>query len=165
MDFIAAGGRSKGSLSYKCGCIAVDPRGVPYILYSAGNESTAEMLIAAPNDRVGWKRRPLASQWSDWQIGPAAGMAFDKQGTMFVTATLSRENKSDIVLLVSRDGGDSFSMEYLSSDLPHDRKWWPNLERPTGHNVITKHPGVLFTAGTRGEGNDDILSNDVYWVG
>ena len=92
-------------------------------------------------------------------------MAFDKQGTMFVTATLSCENKSDIVLLVSRDGGDSFSMEYLSSDLPRDRKWWPNLERPTGHNVIVKHPSVLFTAGTRGEGNDDILSNDVYWVG
>jgi len=62
MDFIAAGGRSKGSLSYKCGGIAVDPRGVPYILYSAGNESTAEMLIVAPDDRIGWKRMPLAGQ-------------------------------------------------------------------------------------------------------
>ena len=165
MDVIATGGRAKGLLSYKCGSIAVDPCGVPHILYSAGNGSTAEMLIAVPDDRVGWKRRPLASQWSGWQIGPAAGMAFNKQGTMFVTATLNCENKSNIVLLVSRDGGDNFSMEYLSSDLPRDRKWWPNLERPTGHNVIVKHPSVLFTAGTRGEGNDDILSNDVYWVG
>ena len=78
-------------------------------------------------------------------------MAFDKQGTMFVTATLSRENKSDIVLPVSRGGGDSFSMEHLSSDLPRDRRWWPNLECPTGHNVIAKHPSVLFTAGSRGQ--------------
>ena len=77
-------------------------------------------------------------------------MAFDKQGTMFVTVTLSCENKSDIVLLVSRDG-DSFSMEHLSSDLPRDRRWWPNLECPTGHNVIAKHPSVLFTAGSRGQ--------------
>ena len=84
---------------------------------------------------------------------------------MFVTATLNHENKSDIVLLVSYDGGDSFSMKHLSSHLPHDRKWWPNLERPTGHNVIAEHPGVLFTAGSRGEGNDDILSNNVYWIG
>ena len=169
MDVIATGGGSKGLLSHKCGSIAVNPCGVPYILYSAGNESTAEMIIAASDDRTGWKRTPLAKQmsrqWPDWQIGPAAGMAFDEQGTMFVTATLSREKKSDIVLLVSYDGGDSFSMKHLSNHLPRDRKWWPSLERPTGHNVIAEHPGVLFTAGSRGAGNNDILSNDVYWTG
>lgn len=139
------------------------------ILYSAGNESTAEMIIAASDDRTGWKRTPLAKQiscqWPGWQIGPAPGMAFDEQGTMFVTVTLSREKESDIVLLVSSDGGDSFSMKHLSNHLPRDRKWWPSLERPTGHNVIAEHPGVLFTAGSRGEGNNDILSNDVYWTG
>ena len=40
-----------------------------------------------------------------------------------------------------------------------------NLKRPAGRYVIAERPGVLFTAGTRGEGNDDILSNDVDWVG
>jgi len=85
------------------------------------------MIIAASDDRTGWKRTPLAKQmsrqWPDWQIGPAAGAAFDEQGTMFVTATLSREKESDIVLLVSYDGGDSFSMKHLSNHLPRDRKW------------------------------------------
>ncbi len=165
MDVIATGGLSEGSLSHKCGSIAVDPRGVPYILYSAGNESTSEMLIAAPNDRMGWKQTSLARQWPGWQIGPAANMAFDKQETMFAIAILSRENKSGIVLLVSYDDGDSFSMRHLSSHLPCDCKWWPNLERPTDHNVTTERPGVLFTAGSHREGNDDILSNDVYWIG
>jgi len=32
-----------------------------------------------------------------------------------------------------------------------NRRWWPNLECPTGHNVIAKHPSVLFTAGSRGQ--------------
>ena len=128
------------------------------MLYSASNESMAEMIIAVPDDHIGWKQTPLANQvghqWPDWRIGPAAEMVFNKQGTMFVTATLSSESKSD-----------SFSTEYLSNNLPLDRKWWSNLVRPTGHNVIAKHPSILFTSSIRGAGNNDILSNDVYWVG
>lgn len=169
MDVVAVGGRSKGQLSHKCGSIAVDPDGIPHILYSAGGNSTAEMLIAAPEGRDAWKRTRLAGhvarQWPGWRIGPAAAVVFDKQGTMFITATLSRENESDIVLLESRDAGQTFSLERPGISLPRDRKWWPNLERPTGHNVIAERPGVLFAAGIRGQGNKDVLSNDVYWVG
>ena len=56
-------------------------------------------------------------------------------------------------------------MECLGRYLPQEHKMMSNLKRPTGRYVIAERPGVLFTAGTRGEGNDDILSNDVDWVG
>ena len=92
-------------------------------------------------------------------------MVFNREGMMFVTATLSRDNASDVVFLEPTDGDESFSMERLGRDLPRERKWWPNLERPTGHNLIDGRPGLLFGAGVRGQTNTDILANDVYWLG
>ena len=106
--------------------------------------TNATMDVIATGGRSKKLLSHKSCQWPGWQIGPAPGMAFDEQRTMFVTVTLSREKESDIVLLVSSDGGDSFSMKHLSNHLPRDRKWWPSLERPTGHNVIAEHPGVYF---------------------
>jgi len=91
-------------------------------------------------------------------------MAFNERGTTFIAATLSHEVRTEIVWLESDDGGRTFSVDVPSADAGSDRKWWPNLERPTGHNVIAGRPSLLFAAGVRGEGNTDILTNDVYWA-
>lgn len=169
MDVIASGGRVEGLMSHKCGSVAVDPAGVPHVLYSAGGSGKAEMLIAKPDGRGGWQRRPLAKhvtdKWPGWRIGPAAAMVFNQKAVMFVTATISREEQTEVVRLTSRDQGRSFSMEMVSQGLKGQRKMWPNLEHPTGHNVIANRPGVLFAAGDPGQRNDDILSNNVYWAG
>ena len=168
MDVIAVGGRVDGLLSHKCGSVAVDPEGTPHILYSASNKSTAELLIASPN-RGGWRKTPLANhlqdRWPAWRISPPAMMVFDRHGTMFVITTISHENKRELVMLSSRDQARTFTIEHVSQGIAGDRKMMPSLERPTGHNTVGSPPGLIFTAGTRGEGNDDLLSNAVYWLG
>ena len=83
---------------------------------------------------------------------------------MFVTATISHEDQREIIALTSPDRGRTFTVEHVSQEIVGARKMMPSLERQTGHNTVDS-PGLIFTAGTRGEGNDDILSNSVYWLG
>ena len=166
---LAAGGRVDGMFSHKCGSIAVSPQGVPHILYSASGGSRSEMYIARPRGKSEWQRIPLAAvidkHWPGFRVGPSAQLTFNRQGHLFVTACIGRDARYDVVLLRSTDEGRTISGERLSGGLSRERHWFPNLERPTGHNRVTGTPGVLFTAGIKGAGNTDILSNDVYWCG
>ncbi len=166
IDVIAVGGRSPGKKSHKCGTIAVDRQGTPIIVYSSSGGSIPEMIVATPG-RSGWHRRGLAAamqrHWPGWRIGPAAEVVVNRQGTMYVSATMSQEEQNDIVLIKSADLGQTISVERPAAGVEQKKKWLPNLERPTGHHVVGGRPGVVFTAGTRGKGNGDILANQVFW--
>ncbi|MDP6443207.1 MAG: BNR-4 repeat-containing protein [Pirellulaceae bacterium] len=171
MDVLADGGRVDGQRSHKCGSMAVDPDGLPYVMYSSADSSSAEMIVATPPTRRGgeWKQTPIARhidrRFSEWRIGPPAGMTFDREGTMFIAAAISRGDKRELIQLTSRDRGVTFAFEHITGDLDHERKMMPSLERPTGHNPVGSRPGLIFTGGTRGESTDDVLSNKVYWLG
>ena len=168
IDAIAVGGRSEGKLSHKCGTIAVDSDGHPLIVYSASNGSTNEMIVATPRGPSGWKRHGLAADmsqhWPKWRIGPAAEVVINRQGTMYISATMGQEDRNDIVLIKSRDLGHTLSIERPASGVTQKKKWLPNLERPTGHHHVDGRPGLIFTAGVRGEGNKDVLANQVFWT-
>ena len=167
VDQIASGGRIKGKLSHKCGSIAVHPDGTPYLLFSASNADSSEMYIAHPNRRAEWMRIGLASGidklWPGFRMGPSAQMTFNQQGELFLTGCIRRGPREDVVRLRSRDEGQTFTGELLSSGLDREHHWFPNLERSTGPNQVKGVPGVLFTAGIKGAGNTDLLANDVYW--
>jgi hypothetical protein len=68
----------------------------------------------------------------------------------------------EVVRLESTDGGETFSARMVSRPdeaVPH---WLPNLERPTGPYPVTQ-PSLIYTAGTRGESNLQVVSNHVFW--
>ena len=169
VDPVAVGGRAEGQLSHKCGSIAVHPDGTPYILFSATSADSSEMYIASPDRQGGWSRRGLASTveriWPGFHIAPAAQMTFNLRGELFVTACIRNGTREDVVRLHSPDMGQTFTGQVLSSGLNREHHWFANLERSTGANIVRGIPGVLFTAGVKGSGNTDLLSNDVYWCG
>ena len=168
IDVIASGGRVEGKSSHKCGTIAVTDDGKPVVLYSASNSPGAEMILATPDGKSGWQRRGLAvavsKTWPGWSIGPAAEVSINRQGTMYVVAAMASEGQNDVALISSKDLGRTIEIEKPAAGVKQDKKWLANLERATGHHQVNGRPGVIFTAGTRGKGNTDILSNDVFWA-
>lgn len=168
IDVIASGGRVEGKSSHKCGTISVTSDGKPVVLYSASSSPGAEMIVATPGGKSGWRRSGLAAavarQWPDWTIGPAAEVSINRQGTMYVVASMGNEGRNDVALISSSDLGRTIRVERSAADVKQDKKWLANLERDTGHHPVDGRPGVIFTAGTRGKGNTDILSNDVFWT-
>ena len=168
IDVIASGGRVEGKSSHKCGTISVTADGQPVIVYSASSSPGAEMIVATPDGKSAWSRHGLASavagQWPDWRIGPAAEVSINRQGTMYVLATMASEGKNGVALISSKDLGRTIKLERPAAGVKQAKKWLANLERVTGHHRVDGRPGLIFTAGTRGKGNTDILSNDVFWV-
>ena len=168
IDVIASGGRVEGKSSHKWGTISVTADGQPVIVYSASSSPGAEMIVATPDGKSAWSRHGLASavagQWPDWRIGPAAEVSINRQGTMYVLATMASEGKNGVALISSKDLGRTIKLERPAAGVKQAKKWLANLERVTGHHRVDGRPGVIFTAGTRGKGNTDILSNDVFWT-
>ena len=161
------------------GSIAVNGAGTPHILYCTCPFYTlaSEAWIIWLDERGEWCRRSLADElsreWADWSPGPVSVLHIAPDGRIFGVLslmnleTLGEDNwghkSSEIIGLQAPDIGGKFSVELLSKPdetVPH---WFPNLERPTGHNHVDI-PGVIYTAGVAGAGCDDILSNGVYWT-
>ena len=161
------------------GSIAVDGTGTPYILYCTCPfySLPSEAWIIWLDERGKWCRRSLAEElskeWAGWSPGPVSTLHIAPDGRIFAALSLmnlealSEDNwghkSSEIIGLQAPNIGGKFTVELLSKPdmtVPH---WFPNLERPTGHNHVGL-PGVIYTAGIAGEGCHDILSNGVYWT-
>ena len=67
--------------------------------------------------------------------------------------------------MTSADRGETFSFELISQPDRTVSHWLPNIEKPTGHHEVPFRPGIIYTAGSPGEKNTDILSNGVRWFG
>ena len=83
---------------------------------------------------------------------------------MYVLGTMATEGQNDVALISSKDLGRTIEVERPAAGVKQAKKWLANLERATGHHAVSGRPGVIFTAGTRGKGNTDILNNDVFWA-
>jgi hypothetical protein len=102
------------------------------------------------------------------------GVTFNRQGKMFVIATIQHvgageeswgHQTSEVIQLASADGGERFSFQLVSPSDKTTAHWLPNFEKPTGQHAIPDQPGIIYTAGSPGEENTDILSNGVWWFG
>ncbi len=168
----------KGKSVYRCGAIAVDAKGVPHVLYSNASAKPSHAWIATPAGGS-WRRRALhddiARALGDWSAAMPGGIAI-AGGRIFATLTavpnkaVGRPGYSgwgdprwEVIRLESNDGGKPFSVERVSKPDPGCAHWLPNIERPTGHNVVTR-PSLIYTAGGPGKRNTDIVSNCVWWV-
>jgi hypothetical protein len=174
---IASGGDKKAP-GLRCGAIAVDGAGSPAILYSSTAELPGQAWIATPQASGSWRKRPLlpeiAQGWPGWSLTMPGGITVGAAGRVYVVLTMVKlqandaesvwgHSTSEVLWLESADGGATFEPTLLSTPNPACPHWLPNIERPTGHNKVER-PGVIYTAGTRGENNRQILSNRVYWA-
>ncbi|MFH1267346.1 MAG: BNR-4 repeat-containing protein [Planctomycetota bacterium] len=168
----------EASPGLRCGSIAVDPSGVPHVLFSSSSSlDPVGAWIASPDASGKWHRRAVLDELTGPLAGRrltmAGGLTIASDGRMFVALQALKappgadtwgHASNEIVRLESPGAGRPFEARIVSSPNPDRAHWLPNIERPTGHNRVDA-PSLIYTAGPPGEGCSDILSNGVYWVG
>jgi len=170
----------KGGRSFRCGSIALGPTDTPYVLYSDASQRPSAVFVAKPGEGA-WEKMSLIRSIEQaasgcWAAMPG-GLCFAEDGTAHVCLTAETvrdgaegkaggwgEERQEILWLASRDLFKTVSGGLVSPVDPACPHWLPNMERPTGHHPVSL-PGILYTAGTRGGKNTDVVSNEVYWVG
>jgi len=174
---VLAGGADRSQTGWRCGAIAVDRAGRPYVLYSTTATRPFRSWIARLEGPGAWSKRPLLGEiekhHSGWGACMPGGVTFDTGGRMFITLTLKKTSarsdeeiwghpSSEVILLESPDGGKSFASRLVSKPDPNEAHWLPNIERPTGWNAVAR-PGLIYTAGPPGSNNRQRVSNKVWW--
>ncbi len=180
VDVLASLGARKPQVeaqSLRCGAVAVDADGAPHVLYSEADARGARLVLARPDARGRWSRRSLmpavAGTWPGCGLTMPGGLTFGGDGRLFAAGTLVRPDPNDPlsfwghpsseVVLIEKEARGRLEARMVSPPDPKVPHWLPNLERPTGHNRVDR-PGVIFTAGTRGKKNTEVLSNKVCWA-
>lgn len=159
----------------RAGALAVDKKGVAHILYSieAGGKGRCYLCKKASRDQ--WTRIDLHDHlpklWKEWDLLMPGGISFNENNEMYVCAQLQQVNanesswghrSSEVVLFRSETGGQSFDIEMISKSDAEKAHWLPNIERPTGPDRIVGRPSIIYTSGTPGKSNKDLLKNQVF---
>lgn len=161
----------------RAGALAVSPDGWPQLVYSVEHNGRSRLLVARPMGDGRWRRTDLTqflpSSWSAWNLMAPAGVTFTAAGEMIVTAQIQRplsgesawgNRTNEVLAFRSRDDGAHFSCSLVSVLNEQRSHWLPNIERPTGHNVVGESPAVIYTGGGPGTKNTELLSNDVLFA-
>jgi len=163
--------------NFRPGNIAVDPQGVPWLIYCSMDRQPFETWVARPDSETGWRKISLLpaikKKWPNRTVKTPGSIVFGRDGTMYVVVTTVNSNVKDetahwghpsaeVVLLVSKNRGHSFSVFGISPPDASVPNWLPNLERPTSYEPVDV-PSLIYTHGQRGKTNKQIMSNEVVW--
>jgi len=177
IDIVDGTSTVDGPMNFRPGNIAVDPQGVPWLIYCRMDRQPFETWVARPDPETGWQKISLLpaiqKKWPDRAVKTPGSIVFGRDGTMYVVVTTVNSNVKDetalwghpsaeVVLLVSKDQGHTFSVFQISPPDSSVPNWLPNLERPTGHQPVDM-PSLIYTHGHRGKTNKQIMSNEVVW--
>lgn len=170
----------RGDRVLRCGSIAVDPEGTPHVLYSDASAKPPQAWVATPTPAGEWRRHALFAEvrkaLPGWSVAMPGGLAFGDDGRLHLALTAEPWNPErpkaqgwgddvqEVMWLESADGSAYFDVKLCSTVDARCAHWLPNIERATGHNRVAE-PGLIYTAGTRGDKNTDIVSNGVWWGG
>jgi hypothetical protein len=100
----------------------------------------------------------------------AAGITFTAGGEMVLTAQIQMPQQGastwgnpidEVVTLLSRDGGRSFTFALVSRPDRRQSHWLSDIERATGCHAVGDDAGVIYTGGSPGVKNTELLSNNV----
>jgi Asp-tRNA(Asn)/Glu-tRNA(Gln) amidotransferase A subunit family amidase len=135
-------------------------RGVPETaLYRWGKDRWEEISLLAEVERL----QPGCAMWDTFSV------SFGDDGVLYAAGPIgSRDGgwsheSNEMVLLTSRDGGDSFSAYRVSDPDPDAPSWLPSLERQTGHNKVSV-PSLIYTHGLVGEGCSPDVNTEIRFV-
>lgn len=170
----------KGGLDFdrilRVGSLAVSDQGRVFLVYSLQETDGSSFLVSI--DQEGNKTTQvlnsfLPTEYKDWHLVMPGNICFNKKGELFIVAQIQNVGtnnihktwghaSNEVVLLHSKDQGQTFSFQLISAFNPDLPNWLPSIERPTGHNQIENQPFILFTSGNKGNNNLEKLSNEVY---
>ena len=166
-----------GPANFRPGNIALGPDGAAWLIYSRLDGEPFKAWVARLAGKGKWQKIPLLPsirrKWKDRGVKTPGSIVFGRDGTMYVVVTTVQSGTGDelafwghpsaeVVLLVSRDRGRTFSVFEVSAPDVSAANWLPNLERPTRHEPVGV-PSLIYTHGARGKTNKDIMSNEVIW--
>ncbi len=178
IDLIDGSAKPQATPNFRPGAIAVAHDGTPWMIYSQLHEQPFNTWLAHPNSEGQWQRQELLplirKRWPNRSVQTPGCLAFDQKGAMYITLTTVHSNQegnaafwgnvtNEVIALISKDQGNTFDLYQISTPDINIPNWLPNLQRPTQPKLIKNAPSLIFTHGTRGETNKDILSNKVYW--
>ena len=161
--------------SLRAGCIAVSPKGKPHLIYSTVVKQKGEAWLAVADGKGKWERirlnDHLLREWRSFNLIMAGGLSFDHQGQLHGVGQLQTGEQNEKIwgdptneiVAFNMVGKDRIQFRSISKFDPKTSHWLPSIERPTGHNVVPSRPGILFTGGSAGKSNTDLLKNHVYY--
>ena len=168
----------------RAGCMAVSPTGNPYVIYSTATNETmtfgssrekGETWLRIADMKGSWDRiclnDYLPTEWKSFNLTMPGGISFDEMGRLHGVCTLqtgmhNEKNWSDPtneIIAFTIMGKFDFKFRSISNFDPQISHWLPNIERSTGHNIVSSRPGIIFTGGSPGKSSTDLLENSVYY--
>lgn len=109
------------------------------------------------------KLQPQCAMWDVFSVSIA------EDGILYAAGPIGDPNggwahqSNEMVLLTSRDGGDSFAAYRVSDPQPAAPSWLPSLERQTGHNKVYV-PNLVYTHGQGGKGCSPDVDTEIRFV-
>jgi Asp-tRNA(Asn)/Glu-tRNA(Gln) amidotransferase A subunit family amidase len=124
-----------------------------------------------------WNRRwdiiPLLPEaeklFGNCMMSDCCSLSISDDGVLYAAATVCRQGggwadpTNEIILLTSRDLGETFSAYKISPEDPNTSNWLPSLERATGHNKVGV-PHLIYTHGEKGEGCSPDIDTEIRFV-
>ena len=120
-----------------------------------------------------WEAIPLLPEAEklsgECMLSDACALSMSQDNVLYVAATVCRRGGSwadpsnEIMLLTSRNLGESFCGYQISPEDPTTSNWLPNLERETGHNQVGV-PHLIYTHGEKGEGCSPDVDTEIRFV-
>jgi hypothetical protein len=178
IEFLTKGGVDR-EVGLRAGCMAVDPKtGLPHLVYSVTENGKGRVILATSDGKGDWTRVDLSlqlpSKLRDKDLIMAGGLSFNAAGELHGAAQIQKAkegestwgNPSNESVRFVRDArSGSFKFSFASEPDPERSQWLPNIERATGFNKVPDRPGIIYTSGSPGGKNTELLSNRVYWAG
>ena len=176
IEKLASGGADQDRI-LRAGAIAVNPRdGSPHLIYSLTTKERATTILATPDGQGAWQRRDLArdlpDHLHDGMLVVPGGLSFDRSSRLH--GVLQRHEapfgeswghpSCESLRFAMPPDGSRFEFSSVAAPDPDQPRWLPNLERPTGFNIVPDKPGLLYTIGGPGKKNTELMRTKVVWA-
>ena len=160
------------SLDVRTGNVVCDAQGNPYFTLHRWEMSVPQTFLYRWRRRR-WEAVPLLPEAEKLcgacAMADVAALSISDDDVLYAATVACRRGEAwggpstEIVLLTSRDLGETFNAYRASPEDPDTPNWNPSLERQTGHNKVGV-PHLLYTHGHKGEGLSPNIDTEIRCV-
>jgi len=159
-------------LDVRVGNAACDAQGNPYFTLHRWEMDVPQTFLYRWRNRC-WEGVPLLPEaqklCEDCAMADVCALSISEDNILYAAAVVCQKGDgwggptNAVILLTSRDLGETFSGYRVSPEDPTTPDWLPGLERHTGHNRV-KTPYLIYTHGHMGEGLSPDLHTEIRFV-